>query len=190
MDVDDTATLRAAAAMALDYAASVDDRGVAPDAVALRGLAAFDEPLPEVGEAAEATLRLLHDVGSPATMATAGARYFGFVNGATLPVALGASWLVSAWDQNSALPVMSPVAAKLHDVARRWLVEILGLPTGTGVAFVTGMRVSVSSWKTDIQESAMAAAIILECAARVRASAASARNTAQVTEDSAEGHGA
>ena len=69
------------------------------------------------------TLERLDAIGSPATVATTGRRYFGFVIGATYPVALGSSWLASAWDQNAALPVMSPVAAKLHDVVRGWLVE-------------------------------------------------------------------
>ncbi len=137
--------LHAASAMALEYAASVDGRRVAPDGQALAALAAFDEPLPDVGLDELATLRLLHDVGSPATVATTGRRYFGFVNGATYPVALGSSWLVSAWDQNTALPVMSPVAAKLHDVVEGWLVDLLGLPADTGVAFVTGATVANAS---------------------------------------------
>jgi glutamate/tyrosine decarboxylase-like PLP-dependent enzyme len=137
--------LQAAAAAALDYAASVDDRRVTPDAEASAALAAFDEPLPQAGAGALTTLRLLDEVGSPATVASTGRRYFGFVMGATLPVALGSSWLVSAWDQNGALPVMSPVAAKLHDVVRDWLVELLGLPAGTEVAFVTGATVANAS---------------------------------------------
>jgi glutamate/tyrosine decarboxylase-like PLP-dependent enzyme len=137
--------LNAASGMAREYASSVDDRRVAPDVEALAALAAFDEPLPDDGADELATLRLLHDVGSPATVATAGRRYFGFVNGATYPVALGSSWLVSTWDQNTALPVMSPVAAKLHDVVRGWLVDVLHLPAGTGVAFVTGATVANAS---------------------------------------------
>ncbi len=137
--------LHAASAAALEYAASVDGRRVAPDGQALAALAAFDEPLPDVGLDELATLQLLHDVGSPATVANTGRRYFGFVNGATYPVALGSSWLVSAWDQNTALPVMSPVAAKLHDVVEGWLVDLLGLPAGTGVAFVTGATVANAS---------------------------------------------
>ena len=66
--------------------------------------------------------------GARATVATTGRRYFGFVNGATHPVALGSAWLASSWDQNAALPVMSPVAAKLHDVVRGWLVEAPAAP--------------------------------------------------------------
>lgn len=142
-DLDrDSGALRAAAQMALEYAATVDARPAAPTAEALAGLAAFDEPLPDSGAPVAETLTLLHQAGSPATMGSSGARYFGFVNGATLPAALGASWLVSAWDQNAALPAMSPVAAKLHEVARRWLLEVLGLPAGAGVGFVTGATVA------------------------------------------------
>ncbi|MHB1535418.1 MAG: pyridoxal phosphate-dependent decarboxylase family protein, partial [Acidimicrobiales bacterium] len=92
-----------------------------------------------------ATLALLDDAGSPATVATTGPRYFGFVNGATLPVALSSSWLAAAWDQNAALPVMSPVAARISDVTRRWLVELLGLPAGTETAFVSGATMANAS---------------------------------------------
>ena len=129
-------------AAALGYARSVDERRVVPDAAALEALGIFAEPLPEQGADAAATLALLDEVGSPATVATTGGRYFGFVNGATLPAALATSWLVSSWDQNAALPVMSPVAAALHEVVRGWLVDLLRLPPGTGVAFVSGATVA------------------------------------------------
>ena len=138
----DADVLQAAAAAAIEYATSVDDRRVAPGADALAALATFDEVLPEGGADPLSALRLLHEVGSPATVATTGGRYFGFVIGAVYPVALGSAWLSSAWDQNGALPVMSPVAAKLHDVTQDWLVDLLRLPAGTAVAFVTGATVA------------------------------------------------
>ncbi|MFT3853459.1 MAG: pyridoxal-dependent decarboxylase [Ilumatobacteraceae bacterium] len=53
--------------------------------------------------------------------------------------------MTSAWDQNAALPVMSPIAATLHTVARRWLLEVLGLPPATGVTFVSGATVANAS---------------------------------------------
>lgn len=137
--------LHAAQDAALAYALSVDERRVAPDADALAALAGFDESLPEQPSDPHETIELLDRVGSPATVATTGGHYFGFVNGATHPAALGAAWLTSAWDQNAALPVMSPVAARLHDVARSWLVDLLHLPAGTGVAFVTGATVANAS---------------------------------------------
>jgi glutamate/tyrosine decarboxylase-like PLP-dependent enzyme len=71
---------------------------------------------------------MLHKFGAPATVATTGGRYFGFVIGGTLPAVLGASWLANTWDQNAAFRVMSPVAAELEDVVLKWLCEIFGLP--------------------------------------------------------------
>ena len=75
-------------------------------------------------------LALLDRVGSPATVATTGGRYFGFVNGGALPASVAANWLASAWDQNAALRVMSPAAAALEDVALEWVRDVLGLPAG------------------------------------------------------------
>jgi len=140
--LDDDAALQAGAAAALAYARTVDDRPVMPAAAAVEALRAFAEPLPEEGRGALDTLRLLDAVGSPATMASAGRHYFGFVIGATHPASLASAWLADAWDQNAALPVMSPVAAALHDVTARWLVELLHLPVGSGVAFVSGATVA------------------------------------------------
>src|SRR5207342_433641 len=125
MDANDRDLLATAAGMALSYAGAVDDRPTTPSPNALAALTTFDEPLSEGGRNPADTLRLLADVGGPATVASTGGRYFGFVTGATYPVALGSGWLASAWDQNAALPVMSPVAARLHEVVRRWLVELL-----------------------------------------------------------------
>jgi glutamate/tyrosine decarboxylase-like PLP-dependent enzyme len=83
-------------------------------------------------------LELLDDVGSPATVASAGGRYFGFVNGSSLPVTVAANWLTTAWDQNAALAAMSPIAATLEEVALGWLVDLFGLPPETTGTFVTG----------------------------------------------------
>lgn len=138
MTPEDLAALREAARSALDYVATVTERPVFPDRAALDGLEAFDEPLPSGPSEPGETLRLLHTAGSPATVASTGPDYYGFVTGATHPAALGAAWTVSAWDQNAALPVMSPVAAHLHGVVRGWLTELLGLPRATEIAFVTG----------------------------------------------------
>jgi glutamate/tyrosine decarboxylase-like PLP-dependent enzyme len=149
--------LEAAAAAALAYTRTVDDRRVFPDDDAVGALVAFDEALPESGTDPVETIRLLAEVGGPATVASTGATYFGFVTGGTHPAALGAAWLADAWDQNAALPVMSPVASKLQDVARGWLVEVLGLPATTGVAFVTGATVANASCLAAARDALLAA---------------------------------
>src|SRR5271167_851394 len=120
------------------YLAGLADRNVAPLPEHVAGLKAFAEPLPQGPADPAEVLALLDDIGSPATVATAGGRYFGFVIGGTLPAALAANWLAGAWDQNAALQVMSPVAAKLEEVVLEWMVDLLGLPSGSGAGFVTG----------------------------------------------------
>jgi glutamate/tyrosine decarboxylase-like PLP-dependent enzyme len=132
------ALLREACDRALAYLAGVADRKVGPDEAAVAGLDKLDFGLPSAGLAAADVLALLDNDGSPATVASNGPRYFGFVTGGALPVAQAAAWLGAAWDQNSALTVMSPVAARLSAVALRWITELLGLPAGTAGGFVTG----------------------------------------------------
>jgi glutamate/tyrosine decarboxylase-like PLP-dependent enzyme len=81
---------------------------------------------------------LLDEIGSPATMAMAGRRFFGFVIGGVLPATLAANWLAGAWDQNTGLAAVTPGTAMLERVALRWLLDVLGLPPTCGGAFVTG----------------------------------------------------
>jgi glutamate/tyrosine decarboxylase-like PLP-dependent enzyme len=134
--------LNEAARRSISYLESLSQRSVAPTAAGVANLEQFREPQPAKASDPQATLRLLDDVGSAGTMAMAGSRFFGFVIGGSLPVALGANWLVGAWDQNSVLHRTSPTSAILEDVALGWLVDCLGLPKGTGGAFVTGATVA------------------------------------------------
>jgi glutamate/tyrosine decarboxylase-like PLP-dependent enzyme len=122
----------------LAYLGDVADRPVAPSRAAIDGLGELDFALPEAGLAAMDVLRLVDVAGSPATVASNGPRYFGFVIGGALPVAQAAAWLTAAWDQNAALTVMSPVAARLSAVALGWITEMIGLPPATAGGFVTG----------------------------------------------------
>jgi glutamate/tyrosine decarboxylase-like PLP-dependent enzyme len=126
-----------AAARAARYLADVQDRSVAPTAAGLAGLERLAPELPERGLAAERVLALLDEAGSPGTLATAGPRFFGFVIGGSLPATVAAAILATAWDQNAGLRATSPVGAALEDAAIAWLLDLLGLPAGTGVGFVT-----------------------------------------------------
>jgi glutamate/tyrosine decarboxylase-like PLP-dependent enzyme len=127
-----------ASSRAKRYLAELEARPVAPLASAIEALAAFDHSLPDDPQAPESVLAMLDDLGSPATVANAGSRFFGFVIGGSLPAALAANWLAAAWDQNAGFNVLSPIGSTLETVAERWLVEVLGLPLGTSASFVTG----------------------------------------------------
>ena len=132
------ALLRRAAERAIHYLDTLDARTVAPSPAAIAQLATLREPLPEYRTDPDAVIALLDEIGSPATSASAGGRYFGFVTGGALPVTLAATWLAAAWDQNSGMAVMSPISAALEEVARGWLLSLFGFPPDTGVGFVTG----------------------------------------------------
>ncbi len=127
-----------AAERGIRYRESLPTRRAAPDADAIAKLSALGGPLPADGLDADAVLALLDEIGSPATVASAGGRYFGFVTGSSVPAAVAANWLVAAWDQNTALSVMSPVAAALETTALQWIIDLLGLPAGSGGTLVTG----------------------------------------------------
>src|SRR5919199_5068979 len=130
--------LHEAADLASRYLEHLPDRSVAPHPDAVDHLPALDGDLDAQPMDASAVLRLLHAVGSPATVASAGPRYFGFVIGGSLPAALAANWLAGAWDQNAVFVATSPAVAVLEAIALRWLLELLGLPPDAAGAFVTG----------------------------------------------------
>jgi glutamate/tyrosine decarboxylase-like PLP-dependent enzyme len=130
--------LEDAAHRAAQYLNSLPHRPVAPTAAAVAGLTALDLPLPVEPTDPRRVLALLDEVVTPATMAMAGPRFFGFVIGGALPVTLAANWLAGAWDQNAGLYAATPGVAHLETVALTWLNALFGFPVGTAGAFVTG----------------------------------------------------
>jgi glutamate/tyrosine decarboxylase-like PLP-dependent enzyme len=135
---DNRALLARTADLASEFLGSLQDRRVGGP-VDLAGLrAALGGPLPETGTDPLRVVESLAIAADPGLVASAGPRYFGFVIGGSLPAALATDWLTSTWDQNAGLYVISPAAAVAEEVAADWLVELLALPAGTSVGFVTG----------------------------------------------------
>jgi glutamate/tyrosine decarboxylase-like PLP-dependent enzyme len=130
--------LQAAAKRAIAYRAGIANRRVWPSPAAIDDLAALGGPVPDGPTEAATVLALLDEAGSPATVTSAGGRYFGFVTGTSLPVTLAANWLAGAWDQNASMTVASPVCARLEEITIPWLLDVLSLPLTCGAAFVTG----------------------------------------------------
>jgi len=123
---------------ATSYIKGLEERRVAPAAEDVQRLSLLDEPLPEKPSDPQSVLRLLDEIGSPATVASAGGRFFGFVMGGSLPAALACNWLAGAWDQDAGMQVASPISATLENVSLKWLLDVLKLPASSGGGFVTG----------------------------------------------------
>jgi glutamate/tyrosine decarboxylase-like PLP-dependent enzyme len=126
-----------AAKRASRYLESLDTRSVAPQKEAVAALAGFDQAFPEHQSSAQAVLAELDEIGSPATMASTGGRFFGFVTGGALPATVAANWLATTWDQNASLVVTSPANAALEKISLRWVKDILHLPVQSAGGFVT-----------------------------------------------------
>ena len=130
--------LRRTCAIADEFLVSLDDRPVYPSATFVELVRVLGGPLNEEGIDPEQVISELADRVDAGLVATPGPRYFGFVTGGSVPAAVAADWLTSAWDQNAGLHVLSPASAAVEHVAARWLLEILGLPASASVGFVTG----------------------------------------------------
>jgi glutamate/tyrosine decarboxylase-like PLP-dependent enzyme len=131
-----------AAERGIRYRETCGDRPVAPTAEAITAVDRLVEPLPEAGCADDEVVAMLDEIGSPASVAMAGPRFFGFVIGGSLPVTVATNWLATSWDQNVVMHEVTPATATIERVAIDWMVDLFGLPVGTGAGFVTGATVA------------------------------------------------
>ncbi|MGE0460733.1 MAG: aspartate aminotransferase family protein [Vicinamibacterales bacterium] len=138
----DYEVLDRARSLALAYLKGVPERHVGGTATAATLHAALGGPLPERPTDSATVIEQVARDAEPGLTATVGPRYFGFVTGGAVPVTVAAEWLASAWDQNGALYVMSPAVAVMEDIVSEWLVELLHLPRGCSVGFVTGCHMA------------------------------------------------
>jgi glutamate/tyrosine decarboxylase-like PLP-dependent enzyme len=127
---------------ALEWLDSMDTRPVCPTATADDLAAEFAVPLQDGPLDAASVVDELAKKAEPGLMSMPSGRFFGWVIGGTLPAAMGADWLVSAWDQNAAMRRATPATAAIEGAAGTWLLDLLGLPAGSDVGFTTGATIS------------------------------------------------
>lgn len=127
-----------AAKRALRYVEGLSDRKPYPSKEAIEHLQELDQPLQDESTDPFEVLETLDTLGSPATVANTSGRYFGFVIGGSLPITHAANILATAWDQNAAIYVSSPIGSCIEEVCRKWLLSLFGLPAESGVGFVSG----------------------------------------------------
>ncbi|WP_210508853.1 aminotransferase class V-fold PLP-dependent enzyme [Naasia sp. SYSU D00057] len=138
MEQDEHSALDHASAHARRWLDQVASRRV-PAAARIGDVAArLGTVLPEFGTPAAEVIDRLVAAVEPGLMASQSGRFFGWVMGSTVPAALAADWLVSAWDQNAGMRDATPGVVAAEEVAARWLVELLGIPDDPAVGFTTG----------------------------------------------------
>lgn len=130
--------LHQTADLAADFLEGLDHRPVAAAASRDELMSSMGGPLADGGEAPGEVIDHLAAIADPGLIASAGPRYFGFVIGGSLPSALAADWLTSAWDQNAGLYAIGPSASVAEEVAAGWLLDLFRLPAGSSVGFSTG----------------------------------------------------
>ena len=127
---------------AADFLESLSCRPPCGTATPSELFAGMDRPFPEEGAPATEVIEELVRNVENGLIASAGPRYFGFVVGGATRAGLMADWLTSAWDQNAQVYATSPVAAIAEQIVERWLLEMLALPKGSSVGFVTGCQMA------------------------------------------------
>jgi glutamate/tyrosine decarboxylase-like PLP-dependent enzyme len=137
---DTRALLRRTAELAADFLDSLEDRPVFPQVSPAELRALLQVPLQDESLSPEQVVEELAAAADPGLVAIPSGRYFGFVIGGGLPAALASDWLASTWDQNAGLYVAGPSASVVEQVVREWVCDLLGLPPGASIGFVTGTQ--------------------------------------------------
>jgi glutamate/tyrosine decarboxylase-like PLP-dependent enzyme len=136
--VDRAAALGAATAAAERWLGTIDTRRVPAGGTPEDAIARLGAVLPDAPSDPAAVVDRLAAAVEPGLMAIGSGRFYGWVMGGTLPAALGADWLVSAWDQNAGMRDSTPGVVAAEEIAGTWLLDLLGLPATAAVGFTTG----------------------------------------------------
>ena len=137
-----TNVLSVAAMHAARYLEQMPSRPIGASASIAELRRRLAKPLPETGlDAATVIDELVRDTES-GLMGSTNGRFFGWVIGGTLPVAIAADWLTSTWDQNAASNLTAPAEAVVEDVCGEWMKDLLSLPSSSSFAFVTGCQMA------------------------------------------------
>ena len=134
--------LRLALNQATEYLSRLDGQPVAATLSLQQLRARLCKPWNGKGmEASEVIAELARDTAGGLNNSM-NARFYAWVIGGSLPSALAADWLTSAWDQNAGMYAVSPAAAIVEEAVGSWLGDLFALPRQTSFALVTGCQMA------------------------------------------------
>ena len=139
---DERELLRRTAEIAVDILHGLDARPVFPRHSLDEIGAALGGPLPDAASDPLEVIELLAREVDKGVVATAGARYFGYVIGGALPATVAADWLTSVWDQCAGLGPLGPSVGVVEQITGEWLKDLLGLPAAASFALTTGCQMA------------------------------------------------
>src|SRR3954467_11536294 len=139
--VDDE-TLFKAAHLAIDYLRRMPELPVGEEASLDQLRATLRVPLNDAPLAPSVVVEELARAAEPGLAQIQSPRYFGFVIGGGLDAAIAADWLASAWDQKAGGYPCGPSAAVVEEAVGEWILDLLGLPAGSGVGLTTGCQMA------------------------------------------------
>lgn len=114
------------------------DRRHAPAASYEEQVQRFALDLSRDGASPDEVIRELIELTEPGLAAITAPRFFGWVMGGSNPTGVAADWLTSVWGQNAGNHQATPSAAAVEQAAATALLDLLDLPRGSSVGFVTG----------------------------------------------------
>jgi glutamate/tyrosine decarboxylase-like PLP-dependent enzyme len=134
--------LEVAVTHATRYLDSLSSRPIAANASIAELRSRLSRPVPETSVDPTDVIDELARDTEGGLVGSASGRFFGWVIGGSLPVALAADWLTSAWDQNGASNLTAPAEAVVEEVCGTWMKHLLGIPQTASFAFVTGCQMA------------------------------------------------
>jgi glutamate/tyrosine decarboxylase-like PLP-dependent enzyme len=127
---------------ALAYLDGLNDRPVPETATVAELRARLQNPLNDASIDPQTVIQELVRDTENGIVGSAGGRFFAWGIGGSLPAALAADWLTSAWDQNAVLYACGPAAAVVEEVVGEWLKDLLRLPPSASFALVSGCQMA------------------------------------------------
>ncbi|MCP4429393.1 MAG: aspartate aminotransferase family protein [Gammaproteobacteria bacterium] len=139
---DEVKAITTAVEHAIAYRQGVPDRPVPPRICLDEAVARFRTALTGEGQSAEDVISDIIRDADDGLNQMSSANFYGYVLGGSHPVGVAADMMLSAWGQNAGSAFETPAITGMERAVCDWVIDLLGLPEGSGAGLVTGATVA------------------------------------------------